>query len=159
VTSAALIPVYDEFLEVQVHLPLGWDVVSEADRGLLTCVAPTTDQAWQDYRPSITVEVNPSVPPEHLATLADQTLEDMRASYEGFELLWRRTQPGRLVRAYAFDPRGLGLRVRQVQGLVGGPQLLVVNCTEALQGASLEDVFTAVIASAEPTGHPRGRIS
>jgi hypothetical protein len=146
--AVGLTPVRDEMLEVSLSLPTGWSVEVEPESSVLTCVAGD-DLDSQGLRPSITVEKHPTVGWDALLQVARGSLADMRQSYDGFALVWSREDrsSSRVVRCYDFDVPGLGRRVRQVQGLVSGEGLFVVNCTRPAEAAPLEDVFAAVVAS------------
>jgi hypothetical protein len=148
--TVSLIPVVDELLEVSMSLPDGWTV--EVDGGSrLTCVA---DDAWEcdGFRPSITVERYPHRSRDQVSELAEAMLAKMRESpdvYPDFQLRWRSddTDSGRVVRCYNFVLPGTRQAVRQVQGLISGDGLFVVNCSEAADHPSLENSFVDVVRS------------
>jgi hypothetical protein len=149
--ASSLVPVRDELLEVSLLLPEGWTVQVEPDAPTLTSVA-TDDLDRDGLRPSITVERHPPVGWDDLQALAGGTLDDMRRTYERFDLRWNReeAQTHRVVRAYEFVLPGLARAVRQVQGLITGEHLFVVNCTQPAEGPPLEAAFVAVVESLEP---------
>jgi hypothetical protein len=135
-------------LEVSVLLPASWIVQTRLGGDRLTCVA---DDGWEDraFRPSITVERYPHQDPMVLPTLATSTLATMERTYAGFELRWSRADdpPPRVVRSYEFTQPGTARRIRQLQGLVAGEGLFVVNCSESASDPRLEDVFERVVGS------------
>lgn len=149
-SPVTLVPVREEALEVSLSLPEGWKV--EVDGGShLTCVA---DESWErnGFRPSITVERYPARSRDQVSALAASTLSTMRESadaYPDFEFRWTRDEPGsdRVVRCYEFRLPGKRQRVRQVQGLVAGDGVFVVNCTEAADEPCLESTFLEVLHS------------
>jgi hypothetical protein len=146
----SLLPVQEEALEVALLLPENWTV--EIDGGTrLTCVA---DKSWErnGFRPSITVERYPNRSREQVAALAASTLATMREApdaYPDFEFQWAQDEAGsdRVVRCYEFRLPGLGQRVRQVQALVAGDALFVVNCTEAADDPRLDGTFVEIVRS------------
>jgi hypothetical protein len=73
----------------------------------------------------------------------------MERTYEGFELRWSREEdpPPRVVRSYEFTQPGTGRRIRQLQALVAGEGLFVVNCSESATDPRLEDIFERVVVS------------
>lgn len=143
-----LVPVREEMLEVSMSLPDGWTV--EVDGGTrLTCVA---GDAWErnGFRPSITVERYPHRSRNQVLDLARSTLSTMRESadaYPDFQFRWARDEADRILRCYDFVLPGTRHPVRQVQGLVAGHRLFVVNCSEATDDPGLEDTFVTVIRS------------
>lgn len=141
-----LVRIHDEMLEVSVALPVGWEVTSDLAARTLTAVAGS-DLEQDDFRPSIVVELHDPIPPEAVERLAQASLADVRDDYPGFRLAWERSEQDRALRAYDFDPEGLGLRVRQVQGLVAGGQLAIVNGSRLAAGPDLDETFVEVIAS------------
>lgn len=148
--TVSLISVVDELLEVSISLSDGRTV--EVDGGSRsTCVA---DDAWErnGFRPSIAVERYPRRSSDRVSELAESMLFKMRESpalYPDFQLRWRsdETDSGRVVRCYDFVLPGTHQAVRQIQGLIAGDGLFVVNCSEAADHPRLEKSFVDVIRS------------
>lgn len=143
----SLLPVQDEMLEIGTLVPEGWEATSDPEARTLTVVAGP-DLAQREYSPSIVIQCHDPISPDRFARLADTSLADITADYPAFSLAWTRTaDDGRALRAYDFEPEGLGHRVRQVQGLILGAQLVIVNCTRLSGGPDLDESFVAVIES------------
>jgi hypothetical protein len=146
----SLVPVREEALEVSLSLPDGWTV--EVDGGSrLTSVA---DESWErnGFRPSITVERYPNRTRDQVSALAATTLTTMSQSadaYPEFELRWAKDDAAsdRVLRCYDFRLPGMGHRVRQVQGLIAGDGVFVVNCTEAADDPRLDGTFVEIVRS------------
>ncbi|SEE65923.1 hypothetical protein [Ruania alba] len=143
----SLIRVYDEMLEMGALIPEGWEATSDPAARTLTVVAGP-ELAQSEYSPSIVIQCHAPISADRMEQLADSSLRDITADYPGFSLAWARdTEGGRALRAYDFEPEGLGHRVRQVQGLILGAQLVIVNCTRLSSGPDLDESFVAVIES------------
>ena len=145
-----LVFVREEMLEVSMLLPDGWTVRVDGGSHLM-CVA---DDSWEHggFRPSITVQRYPHRSRDQVRTLAATTLSTMREStnnYPDFRLSWARDGDGadRIVRCYEFRLPGARQRVRQIQGLIAGAGLIVVNATEAAADPRLQGTFVEVIGS------------
>ncbi len=134
-------------LEIGVLIPEGWEATSDPAARTLTVVADS-ELAEGDFHPSIVIQCHDPISAERLMRLADSSLADITTDYPGFNLAWARdTEGGRALRAYDFELEGVGHRVRQVQGLVLGAQLVIVNCTRLSSGPDLDESFVAVIES------------
>jgi len=145
-----LVPVMDEMMEASLSLPDGWTVEVDGE-SRLTCVA---DESWErnGFRPSITVQRYPNRTREQVSALAASTLATIRESadaYPDFEFGWSQDEAGsdRVLRCYEFRLPGLQQRVRQVQGLIAGDGLFVVNCTEAADDPRLDSTFIEIVRS------------
>lgn len=129
-------------------LPTGWSIDADDEGRLLTCVAEDVYEDG-DYAASITIERRtPLIDDDELADLARDTEQQMRHSYDGYELLDSTQHGGRVVRTHRFDVPELDRRIHQVQGLVSDIGFYVVNGTTPLvHAATLQALFEHVIAS------------
>jgi hypothetical protein len=148
VTAPDLVPVYDERLECSLLLPDGWTVQVDPGSGRLACVAGD-DLERDGFRPSVTVERHPPIDPADLPALVERSGTVMVDNYQAFAARWSRAEAAdgrapRVLRSYEFLLGNDGPLVRQLQALVAGAALFVVNCSELASVATLEDVFVAV---------------
>lgn len=119
-----------EPMGLAIPLPENWSVQAATDGSALSAVGG--DELGNDkLNPSVTVERKAWASDwAELARLGSESLEQMRAEYDSFELLWSKehSDTGRVARAYAYNHAQLGA-VTQVQALVQAEHLTVVTCT------------------------------
>jgi len=139
---------YEE-MGVALDLPTGWTLEADEDGHALACIA---EGVYEDDHLAASITVERRTPltddEEELPVLAAASLDEMRDAYRDFALLDDELEGTRAIRVYEFVPEALGVRVRQVQGLVADVGFFVINATAPLDHADrLQPLFQHVIRS------------
>lgn len=150
--SLALTVLVVEPMGLAVPLPQEWSVQVTTDGTALSAVGG--DEFGNDkLNPSVTVERKAWASDwAEIARLGAESLEQMRAEYDGFELLWSKehSDTGRVTRAYAYNHPQLG-EVTQVQALVEAAHLTLVTCTAPTQTYDkLASTFEQIVLGVRP---------